>query len=88
MATGFAELRSELVALRAELVSEINAAATRAANVMLESVRSQFSVIDEKYQDVPRKHDGLQAALDAHVGDRDVHVRPPPPKRARTARAR
>lgn len=43
------QIRGEMKAMKTELILEIGAAIAHAANVMIEDVRRQFGVLDDKY---------------------------------------
>jgi chromosome segregation ATPase len=65
-----------------QLASQI---AMQVGNLMVEQLRSQISVVDEKYQDVPGQCKALRRDLDGHVTDLHLHrpASPTPGKRAR-----
>lgn len=82
-------LRGEMVAMEKRLSKQIKDSASEiaqeVANVMVEQLRSQVSVVDEKYQDLPSKYAALRKDLDAHAADTHLHQRRPatPGKRVR-----
>jgi chromosome segregation ATPase len=65
-----------------QLASQI---AMQVGNLMVEQLRSQISVVDEKYQDVPAQCKALRRDLDSHVADVHLH-RPSPPTPGKRAR--
>jgi chromosome segregation ATPase len=83
------ELRGEMVAMEVRLCVQLKQTgseiAKEVANIMAEQLRVQVSVVDEKYQDLPRQYAELRGELDAHVTDVHMHRRRPavPAKRAR-----
>jgi phage-related minor tail protein len=82
-------LRGEMGAMEARLSKQIKESASEiaqeVANVMVEQLRGQVSVVDEKYKDLPRQYAELRADFDSHVADLSLHRGPPatPAKRAR-----
>jgi hypothetical protein len=95
--TAVTALRGEMAAMEARLARKydetilriINQTADevgkKVASVMMEQLRDQVAVVDEKYKDLPRQYAELRADVDGHVADVRLHRRPPatPAKRAR-----
>jgi len=82
-------LRDEMNAMEARLVRQIKDSgseiAKEVANVMAEQLRGHVSVVDEKYQDLPRKYAALREDVDVHVADVHLH-RPGPATPGKPAR--
>jgi cell division protein FtsB len=70
----------------ARLERQIGEATMHVANVVLDGVRAQIAALDDKYRDLPARHETLRSAVEAHVADRGVHVSAPRPKRSRRPR--
>jgi predicted nuclease with TOPRIM domain len=72
-------LRGEMVAMENRLSKQIKESASEiaqeVANVMVEQLRSQVSVVDEKYQDLPGQYAALRKDFDAHAADAHLHRR-------------
>jgi hypothetical protein len=80
-----ARIRTEMIAMEARLSTQIKESASEiaqeVANVMVEQLRGQVSVVDEKYKDLPGQYAELRADFDSHVADLSLHRarRPRPP---------
>jgi hypothetical protein len=66
----------------ARLERQIGEAMMHIANVVLEGVRNQIAALDDKYRDLPTRHETLRSTLEAHVADPGAHSSPRP-KRSR-----
>ena len=89
LAEAVTELGGEVAAMKTALISEIGAATSHVASVMIEEVQRLVSVVEEKYQDLPAGHVRLREDFDAHAANLRLHHRAPAPlpKRARRSRA-
>lgn len=90
LAKAVKKLRGEMSAMKKALIVEIHQAAGVAARVMEERFKVWFSVLDEKYRDVPHNHTKLRDDFNDHANDFRLHVRPviTPAKQARRPRSR
>jgi hypothetical protein len=61
-----------------EMEKRLTIEIARAARAGAEEHRREVGVIDEKYRDLPGRVAVLERDLDAHRGDRSLHVRPKP----------
>jgi hypothetical protein len=84
------DLGNEMKAMEVRLIREIGAATADVAKVMTEHLQSLFSILEEKYQDLPSRHVKLRGDFETHAADRHLHARSPaaPPKRVRRPRSR
>jgi hypothetical protein len=75
--------KQDLDQLRVEVAAEIRTETRRSANSMEEQFRTWFTVLLEKFQDLPETTKTTRADLDAHCADTSLHVRTAaaPPKR-------
>ena len=79
-----ASLRSDMRDMERRLVLDLGEVVQRALNITIEQIGSKFSVIDEKYQDLP----GRVTKLERDVEDLQGRQPPSAPQRKRPARSR
>jgi hypothetical protein len=83
------DLRKEMSIMTDEIVRQFRIEGAEIANTMVEQLRAQVNVVEEKYQDLPPSHAKLREDFDAHASDTRIHARVPGslPRRARRPRS-
>ncbi len=84
------QLRGEMKAMGEDLRQHFDESGSRIANAVAEQFRRDFSVVDDKYKDLPDRHKELRDEFEAHAANVHLHTRLPPlpAKRVRSPRLR